>query len=290
MSDFDAAAQRLCLSFSDDSDIPAKYKPGKKKRLKKKEKELDTKVQQRFDANLLAWRKVVEVVYEHVDETQAKRFTSLRPMIDASIINLIDCQDFIDFHDVLIELRDSADCDDQALGKLSMLVTEFQWMIQRQIHSRTFTEKEQSDVLNNAVAQSLREQGTCMINGIEVKFWQGHNAGSVATQSTWNRVKLISEQNQKSLGESGTVVITGVLQIPRQEAWDYATGMGFHVRANVSRQTNFVVLGSENVSPSKIALALQFIEEGAGIQFMDEVAFLTMVEESLTGEPVLFRQ
>lgn len=136
-------------------------------------------------------------------------------------------------------------------------------------------------MLKNSAAQSLMDQGTIVIDGIEVNLWRGHSRGTVSTQESWNKVKSFAELNSNTTGENGTIVITGVLQIPRQEACEYAASMGFNVRSNVSRKTDYVVMGSENVSPSKIAKALKCKREGADIQFMDELAFLTLVSENM---------
>lgn len=271
-------AKWLTLTFSDECDIPGIYKPDSKKKKYKP----DSKVQQTFDANLLGWLNVINVMQEHTDADQAHRFLTLKPYIEHGAKRLLDCQDFCDFFEIFIKRRDIDKCSDEELGKLSILLGAFQKEIENEFNEEPSIRIDETQVmLKSIAAQSLMEQGTIIIDGIEVNFWQGHNAGSVATQATWNKVKSYAKLNGNSTGENGSVLITGVLQIPRQEACEYATAMGFKVRSNISRKTDYIVMGSENVSPSKIAQALKLKEEGADIQFMDEIAFLTLLSGSV---------
>lgn len=280
MNPNDKLAKWLCFTYSDDTDIPAKYKPDKKR----KKFNDDTKVQKLFDANLLGWKGVVEVVQNSFEKEQAKRFLISDPQIEGWETTCVDCQDFLNFYDFFMQRRDVDNCCDDELGKLSALLNEFQKVIEKQLGSKptaSIADDESEVKLKNTAAQALMVQGTCVIDGIEVSFWQGHSYGSVSTQATWNKVKSYTELNSNSSGENGSVCITGVLQIPRQEACEYAASLGFKVRSNISRHTNYVVMGSENVSPSKIAQALELKRDGADIQFMDEIAFLTLLSENM---------
>lgn len=135
--------------------------------------------------------------------------------------------------------------------------------------------------LKNSIAQKLREKSSMELDGIIVHFWTGHSKESIATQHNWNKVKSCSFYNQHSTGENGHIVVTGVMQIPRHEVLEYATKLGLKVHSAVTLETNLIVLGSDNVSPTKMAKALKLIEKGHHIEFLDENAFLEIVLDNL---------
>ncbi|NQX96956.1 MAG: hypothetical protein HRT73_03630 [Flavobacteriales bacterium] len=137
-------------------------------------------------------------------------------------------------------------------------------------------------ILKNKDAQLLKEKVKIVIDGIEINLWQHHTYHSVSSYEGWNKVKSFTDLNSKTSGENGDLVFTGIFQIPRKEALEYAIKLGFKVHSNVSKNTNFVIIGSENVSPSKISKALRLNKEkNAGISFVDENTFLLMVDENL---------
>lgn len=144
--------------------------------------------------------------------------------------------------------------------------------------------------LKDEYAQYLKEQVKIVIDGIEINLWQHHTSYSVSSHEGWNKVRSYTELNSKTRGENGNLVFSGTLQIPRREALEYAVKLGFKVRSNVSKNTDFIIVGSDNVSPTKISKALRLNEEkGANINFVDENTFLSMVDETLIedyGEPI----
>lgn len=135
--------------------------------------------------------------------------------------------------------------------------------------------------LKDKFANSLMKKGTIIIEGIEVNLWQGHTSYSVKNAMSWNKIISYSALNAHSEGESGDVVFTGVMQIPREEAATYAIKLGFNVRQQPSSNTDFIILGSENVSPSKIARAIKLNRNMADIRFIDEITFLNLVTEHI---------
>jgi len=116
-------------------------------------------------------------------------------------------------------------------------------------------------ILKNKDAQLLKEKVKIVIDGIEINLWQHHTYHSVSSYEGWNKVKSFTDLNSKTSGENGDLVFTGIFQIPRKEALEYAIKLGFKVHSNVSKNTNFVIIGSENVSPSKISKALRLNKE-----------------------------
>ena len=135
--------------------------------------------------------------------------------------------------------------------------------------------------LKNSLAQQLFEQHEIVIDGIRINLWRGHTFDNVKVNQTWNRIKSFAELNESAIGDNGIVVFTGIMQIPRVEAAEYAIKLGFKIRANVSRKTDFVVIGSENVSPSKVARVIELNKNGADIHFVDELSFLQLVEDNI---------
>ncbi len=135
-------------------------------------------------------------------------------------------------------------------------------------------------LLKNPLAQKLLEHKKVIINGIEINLWTGHSHNSVRIQESWNQIKSYTSLNEQTDGSNGDIVITGVMQIPRNEIAEYAIKLGFKVHTNVSHNTDYLLIGSENVSPSKLADVIRLNENGANIQILDEVSFLQVVSDN----------
>ena len=136
-------------------------------------------------------------------------------------------------------------------------------------------------LLKNRLANKLMQFGHIVIDGIEINLWQGNAQYTWTNNKSWNRIKSFSELNSYNFGENGSVVFTGVMQVPRQEAADYAVKLGFNVHQQPSVNTDFLIIGSENVSPTKIARAIQLNKKDADIRLIDELTFLSIVSEHL---------
>lgn len=142
-------------------------------------------------------------------------------------------------------------------------------------------EKSLKILLKNPEAQALLEQKTVIINGIEINLWTGHTIDTVSAQNTWNKIISYTKLNAKASGTNGSIVFTGIMQIPREEACQYAIKLGFFVHSSVSKNTDFLVFGDSNVSPSKVAKALKINEEGGHVEFVDELTFLQLVLDNI---------
>lgn len=140
--------------------------------------------------------------------------------------------------------------------------------------------KAKSKALKNPKAEIIRQQGKMTIEGIEVNLWQKHSGVSVG-DNDWNKVKSYAELNETSTGELGKVVLSGTMQLPRAEISEIAANLGFKIHANISKKTEFLVIGTRNVSPTKIAKALEVNEKGADIKFVDENTFLEVLAENM---------
>ena len=134
--------------------------------------------------------------------------------------------------------------------------------------------------LKNKLAQEFMEQKTIIVDGYEINLWTGHSQQNIRIQERWNVIKSYSLLNSCSDGSCGDIVLTGVMQIPRHEIAEYAVNLGFRVHSSVSRNTDYLIFGSENVSPSKIATAIELNSEGANIQFVDELSFLQIIADN----------
>lgn len=260
-------AINLAKKFSNDSEIPAKFKNSTTR------KEKDSKVLLKFQEDIYFWDHLIERMFLSLKDDQVFRFIDIAPLVDKSAKHPFDCPDFIDFHEYFRIRRDVDNCDDQELGRLSMLLYAFQEKIERIITPK------KPITLKNERAQALMEQKTVHIDGIELNLWGGHSFDSVKGQMTWNKIRSFAELNGNSTGENGSIVITGVLQIPRKEAAEYAISLGFKVHSTLSRKTNFLVVGSSNVSPTEIASMQKYNEEGASIKLVEELEFLNMLSE-----------
>jgi len=140
-------------------------------------------------------------------------------------------------------------------------------------------EKHQVQLKNN-LAQEFMEQKTIIVDGYEINLWTGHSQQNIRIQERWNAIKSYSLLNSCSDGSCGDIVLTGIMQIPRSEIAEYAINLGFRVHSSVSRNTDYLIFGSENVSPSKIARAIELNSEGANIQFVDELSFLQIIADN----------
>lgn len=260
-------AINLAKRFSNETEIPAKFKNQKTR------KEKDSKILLKFQEDIYFWDHTIESIFLKLEEDQAWRFIDISPLVDTSVKHHFDCADFNDFFEYFRIRRDEDKCDDQELGRLSMLLGAFQAEIEKKIAPKKPIK------LKNERAQELMEQKTIHIDGIELNLWGGHSFDSVKGQMTWNKIRSFAELNGNSTGENGSIVITGILQIPRKEAAEYAISLGFKVHSKLSRKTNFLVVGSSNVSPTEIAFMQKYNEEGATIKLVEELEFLNMLSE-----------
>lgn len=260
-------AIEVAKRFADQSEIPAKYKNDKIR------KDKDSKILLKFEEDVYCWEHTIELMLTRLDNKKAYRFIDISPVVSKSVKHPFECDDFIEFHEYFRVRRDIEKCDDQELGRLSMLLTAFQQKIEAMISPK------KQIILKNERAQALMEQKTIKIDGIELNLWDGHTQDSVKGQMTWNKIRSFAELNNNSTGENGSIVITGILQIPRKEAAEYAVSLGFKVHSNVSKKTDFLITGSANVSPTDIAEMQKYNEEGANIKLIGEMEFLKMLSE-----------
>lgn len=126
------AAQRLAIRFTEDADLPVRYRNASSAASSSKVKK-DSEVELRFKADVKKWTQLIETMLATIDNRQAWRFINLSPEIDPTVRQLIDCKDFCDFVDYLILRRDKEKCSVDELGGLAMLSVAFQHKIEKYI-------------------------------------------------------------------------------------------------------------------------------------------------------------
>lgn len=265
-------SHQLAISFLDENETPLRFRTNRKNKSEKPLKiNEDSIIERQFQENVEAWKIVVENLFQYLDEKQAIRFIKQKPIVKEKCIKVTECDDFVDFNEYLIFRRDTCGCDEEELGCISQLLYSFQREVEAKIEFKS------NPVLKDDNAQFLREQGKIIIDGIEINFWQKNTFQTVKDHMTWNKVKSYTELNSKVQNKIGDVVFTGVLQIPRQEAGELASKLEFMVHSHISKNIEFVVIGSENVSPSKIAQVIEVNKKGGNIKLVDENTFLEVL-------------
>lgn len=126
----DIAAYRLAISFSDDSDIPTRFKK-KSEKLMKINPESD--IEKRFQENVAHWKRLIITMLNKLDKSLAWRFINTLPKADTEFISVVDNKDFCDFMDYLILRRDKENCYADELGRLAMLSGAFQRELEKLI-------------------------------------------------------------------------------------------------------------------------------------------------------------
>lgn len=124
-------ATQLALGYTDDTDIPTRFK----KRTTKKY-DPDSNIEIRFQEQIKRWEEVVNSILKHVaDSDQALRFINSNPIIEDETQTVTTNKDFLDFLDLLIQKRDIDNCGSSELGSLCMLHGTMQKKIESQIES-----------------------------------------------------------------------------------------------------------------------------------------------------------
>ena len=127
----DIAANRLAISFADDSDIPARFKS---KSDKQKRINLDSSVEIRFIEDVAHWKNLIKVMLDKLEPGLAWRFLNISPKPDDISKSAAYQKDFCDFIDYLVLRRDKENCDADELGRLAMLSGAFQSELEKKLN------------------------------------------------------------------------------------------------------------------------------------------------------------
>ena len=102
-------------------------------------------------------------------------------------------------------------------------------------------------------------------------------------------IKDIKAENEDGIDENHIffnkqVVFTGTLCMPRKEAMQHVVNIGGQVNNGVTKKTNFLVLGVQDLrqlngkkKSSKVIKAESLIEKGQDLEIIDEDEFLRLI-------------
>jgi hypothetical protein len=131
------AAHRLAVNFTEDLDLPTRYRKrppeiSDKTATPRKPKK-DSEIDKLFKANVASWRHMIETMLGKLDHLRAWRFIDLVPAVEPGLSRLTDNKDFCAFVDYLILRRDKETCGSDELGCLAALSVAFQREIEKRI-------------------------------------------------------------------------------------------------------------------------------------------------------------
>lgn len=129
------SSTKLALMFSDELDIPTRFKQ-KDDKEKKNTVNLNTLVEKRFQENVKMWKNFINILLSKIDNKQAWRFINITPIIETDCQTVTKNKDFCDFTDYFVLRRDIENCSDDEIGCLAMLHTAFQRNIEKTIEKK----------------------------------------------------------------------------------------------------------------------------------------------------------
>lgn len=127
------ASHRLAVQFTEDDQLPARYRKRMDSTQKIRKAKEDSDVEKRFRASVQGWRTLIQTMFAKLDNDQAWRFINLCPQFDGPIKSVADNGDFCAFIDYLILRRDRENCDSDELGGLAQLSVAFQREVEKRI-------------------------------------------------------------------------------------------------------------------------------------------------------------
>lgn len=127
------AAHSLALRFSDDADLPARFRRQANTSAKPREVKKDSDLEKCFRSNVDSWARLIETMIAKLDHTQAWRFVHVLPQIEVPITKIMQNKDFCDFIDYLSLRRDKENCDADELGGLALLSVALQKEVEKHI-------------------------------------------------------------------------------------------------------------------------------------------------------------
>ncbi len=77
---------------------------------------------------------LINTMFEKLDKSLAWRFLNIAPLPDNESKSLAYNKDFCDFIDYLVLRRDKENCDADELGRLAMLFSSFQRVLEKQLN------------------------------------------------------------------------------------------------------------------------------------------------------------
>ena len=136
-SRIEIAAHRLAINFTEDLDLPTRYRKRPPEKTDKtatpRKPRKDSDIDKLFRANVASWRHMIDTMLGKLDHLRAWRFIDLVPAVEPNLSRLTDNKDFCAFVDYLILRRDKEKCGSDELGCLAALSVAFQREIEKRI-------------------------------------------------------------------------------------------------------------------------------------------------------------
>ena len=136
------------------------------------------------------------------------------------------------------------------------------------------------DALEDARAAAEIVLRACAATNTDIEGWLRRVGRPITGSSSSSTLSTKRERNVDGALFGETIVFTGMLVIPRQEAADMAADAGCNVANNVSRKVTMLVVGIPDKSKlngyeksSKHRKAEALIEQGVNIQILSECDF-----------------
>lgn len=131
------AAIKLAILFSEESNIPSRFKTKNKDSEKKQKYNQDSSIEKKFQKEINEWEENIRTMMSKIDNDIAWRFINLKPKVNNEINRLSDSKEFSVFNDYLVLRRDIENCSSNELGRLAMLSVAFQREIEKNIINKT---------------------------------------------------------------------------------------------------------------------------------------------------------
>lgn len=119
--------------FSEDIEIPLRFKVDNKPKKKKAKIKIDSGIEQKFNAKVDTWERVLGTMMQKIEVTQALRFINLNPKVEPGTKSVSMCPDFLAFNAYVLTRRDIEHCDVDETGNLALLLTAFQKEVEAKI-------------------------------------------------------------------------------------------------------------------------------------------------------------
>lgn len=282
-------AKDLAIRLTPDSELPSIYRKSfKNKTNDEKAKLIQKQRTDTYDYILLDEFtndniRLISLLQNHLGEETTVRIVSVQPKIEEGLKSVAHCKDFLLLTDFFDKYRDENKLDYNGIGILSMLLGQLQKHIEKIISSESdgLDQKRKNFQLKDKKAQLILELGQTIIDGVEINLWQGHSFFNIQLQESWNKIKSFTELNNQSTGVNGHIVFSGAMQISRNQAAEYAQRLGFKIHSDVSKNTDYFVVGSMNVSPLDTKRVIDIKKQGGKVKVVSENDFLEMVIQLL---------
>jgi len=152
-------AKRLTIDFTDVNSLPSRFKPGSKST----RVSVNSNIEEEFQTNLKGWESLILTMMDNsFPQESLERLIFLRLDPDDPFESVSENEQFCQNLDYLTFRRNECQCDDDELGKLSMLCSAYQKVIEKHL--------KKSVSLKDDLAQQLKDQQELRLKGFRLGF------------------------------------------------------------------------------------------------------------------------